>query len=197
MKSALRIMVIFASTLLFGASAMAAASDYGAVFGFRSQSGDLDPATTTTNTSKAAIGYQLGITTSFQMSGPLNLRTGLMYVERPLKVSSIASGDEADYKLTYFDVPVLLSYKFEDYAAVYAGVSLSVNLSSSASGKGSLSAAKVTDAKSMIVPITLGAAFRFAPQIGADVFFETVPGELALGLKSYRAVGVNLLYFFD
>lgn len=193
----MKAVLTFAFSILVGASAMAAASDYGAVFGFRSQSGDLDPATSTGVTSKAAIGYQLGITTSFQMNGPLNLRTGLMYVERPLKVSVTANGDEADYKLTYFDVPVLLSYKFEDYAAIYAGVSLSVNLSNSASGKGTLSTAKITDAKSLIVPISLGAAFRFAQQIGADVFFETVPGDLALGLKSYRAVGVNLLYFFD
>jgi hypothetical protein len=193
----LKLILVMTASILFESSLMAAASDYGAVIGFRSQSGDLDPATSTGYTSKAAIGYQLGVTTSFQVSGPLNFRTGLMYVERPLKVSSSATGDEADYRFTYFDVPALLSYKFDDYAAIYAGVSLSVNLSNSATGKGILSTVKVTDAKSLVVPILLGAAFRFAPQIGADVFFETVPGDLALGLKSYRAVGINLLYFFD
>lgn len=198
MRNLLEKFFSFVFVMAVGVSAGAAASDYGVVFGFRSQSGDLDTALSTTATSKSAIGYQLGVTTSFQLSGALNFRTGLMYMERPLKISSTTgTAGEADIKLTYFDVPALLSFKFEDYAAIYGGVNLSMNLSKSLSGTGSYATTTVNEVKSMLVPIVLGAAFRFAPQIGADVFFETIPGETAQYYKSYRAVGVNLLYFLD
>lgn len=181
-----------AVSFIIGSSALAAGSDYGIAAGFRSQSGEID---STTQTTSAAAGYQVGAVASFEISGALNFRTGLMYVERPLKVNITSSGESADIKITYFDIPATLAYKFAEYASVYGGVHLAANLSNSVSGPGY--AGKLTDVKSMVVPITIGAVFRFAPQIGADLFFETMSGDVALGLKNYRAVGANLLYFFD
>jgi hypothetical protein len=55
----------------------------------------------------------------------------------------------------------------------------------------------VTDAKSMILPITFGAQFKFTPNLGLNLFFETVPTDLALGLKNSRGIGMNLLLAFD
>ena len=188
-----QILVILFSMFL-GLNVFAAASDYGVEIGFRSQSADT---ASTTETTKAGVGYQMGASGSFQLGGALNLRTGLMYVERPIKLAAVSTTDTADVRLTYFDVPVTLSYKFEDYASVYAGVALSLNLSNTISGTGYLAASKITNAKSMLVPITFGAAFRFAPQMGVNLFFETIPGDLADNYKNYRAVGANFLFYFD
>jgi hypothetical protein len=49
----------------------------------------------------------------------------------------------------------------------------------------------------MVMPLTIGAQFKFLPNIGANVFFETVSGELARGVENSRAVGVNLLITLD
>ncbi len=81
--------------------------------------------------------------------------------------------------------------KFEDYAGVYVGPTLSVKLGDEYSN-GSL-----TNAKSMITPITFGAQFKYVPSMGANIFFETVPGDLASGLSNARAVGVNLIFTLD
>ena len=191
MKNVLVLLV----SMIISVAASAAASDYGVVAGFRSQSGESADATVSTS---SATGYQLGLTASFPLSGDLNFRTGLMYVERPIKFAVTATPtNTAGLKLTYFDIPLTLSYKVADYAAVYGGLLLGMNLSKSYAGTGVFAGQTVTDIKSMITPIVIGAAFRFAPQIGADVFFETFGSEVAAGYKNYRAVGANFVYYFD
>ena len=60
-----------------------------------------------------------------------------------------------------------------------------------------VSTASLTDVKSFITPLTFGAQFKFVPNLGANVFFETVPGDLANGVSNSRAVGVNLLFTLD
>jgi hypothetical protein len=188
-------MFLFLVSMIVSVAASAAASDYGVIAGFRSQSGDV---TDTTVSTSSGTGYQLGLTASFPLSGDLNFRTGFMYVERPIKISvTAAPTNTADIKLTYFDLPATLSYKVADYAAIYGGLIIGMNLSKTYSGTGVFATGTVTDVKSMITPIVLGAAFRFAPQIGADVFFESFGSDMASGYKNYRAVGANFVYYLD
>lgn len=190
MKNILYIII----SVFISSAAFAQAMDYGLIVGFRSQSGDIS---TSGASVKSAVGYQLGAISNIKFHDMFGLRTGLMYVERNTKFSYDATAAEADAKLTYFDIPLNLAIKFEDYASVYVGVNLSMNLSNSLSGSGYWSGSKFTDVKSMVMPFTLGADFRFAPQIGANLFFESISGELAAGVKNYRAVGANFIYYFD
>ncbi|MEQ1723672.1 MAG: outer membrane beta-barrel protein [Pseudobdellovibrio sp.] len=136
---------------------------------------------------KQVIGYQLGISTVANVSDTFGVRTGLFYSERPFEatVATVTSTG----KITYFEVPVQLMFKIEDYAGVYVGPSIAVKLSSEPSG--------LTDVKSMILPLTFGAAFKFLPNFGANVFFETASVDLASGVSNSRAVGVNLLISLD
>ena len=60
-----------------------------------------------------------------------------------------------------------------------------------------ISPGTINDVNGMVVPITFGAQFKFLPNLGVNVFFETVPGEVAKGVKNSRAVGANLLIAFD
>ena len=187
MKSILAISVLLISTF-----AMAQKSPTAAVYsmpaievGFKSNTATL-PYSTANNQVTA---FQLGVSGVYNLFESFGIRSGLFYSERPF--SADYSGSTTKGKLTYFDVPVQLMFKFEEYAGVYAGPSLSIKMSDEVS-PGSL-----TGIKSTVMPFTFGAQFKFLPNMGLNVFFETVSGELATNVESSRAVGVNLLFTMD
>ncbi|MFP5518956.1 MAG: outer membrane beta-barrel protein [Bdellovibrionia bacterium] len=178
--------MLISLVLMQFAVSLALANDVAIEVGVRSQSGDVEsPAT-----AKSQLGYQAGATTAFELSGPWYLRTGMLYTQRNLTVEN---GADFKYSLNYLDVPVTALYKFEDYAGVFAGVNVSLLFDKSCSGGG----CKVEDAKSLMTPFTFGAAFKFAPQIGGTIYFETAPGEAAKGLENFRAIGANISIYFE
>ena len=138
---------------------------------------------------KQEVGFQLGISTVLNFSTNLGLRSGMFYSERPF--ASQVGAQTIKGKISYFEVPAQLMFKFEDYAGVYVGPSFSVKLGDE------VSTGSLTDAKSFVMPLTFGAQLKFVPNLGANVFFETVPGDLATGVSNSRAVGVNLLFTLD
>ena len=87
-------------------------------------------------------------------------------------------------------------YKFEDYGGAYAGIIAALNLDKTYSGKGNMATGSVTGAKSMITPFILGAAFKFYPGMGFNVYFES-GGDTSDSSKNFRAVGVNFMLSFD
>lgn len=160
--------------------------------GFKLNTMDANAATS----NKQTQAFQGGgsIVFDFGNSG-FGLKTGLIYSERTFK-NEFTSSSTNEGKITYFDVPVHLMFKFEDYAGIFFGPSFSTKLGDEckASGGGSCSLTKV---KSSIVPLTFGAQFKMAANFGLGLFFETISGEVAQGLESSRGVGANLLFVFD
>lgn len=179
-KVALSLLVMLG---LMSSMAMAAV-DYGLEVGIRQQSGDVEGGGST----KSQMGMQFGATAHFPLSGNLHLRTGMLYTQRALTVEGTP-----DNKVTmnYLDVPLALMFKFEEYAGAFAGVSLGLNLDKSAD------VGTVTDVKSPLIPFLLGVSFKFAPNLGAALYYESASGEVAKNLKDYRAVGANLMITFD
>lgn len=173
------------SSAAFAASPNVSYSMPAVEFGFKWNSADLDGA----SSNKQNIGFQLGASTVFNFAPTFGLKTGLFYSERPFKADF--AGTEVKGKITYFEVPAFFMFKFEDYAGVYVGPSLAIKLGDE------ISPGTMSDVKSMITPITFGAQFKFLPNFGANIFFETIPSEVAKGIKSSRAVGANLLFTFD
>lgn len=163
-------------------------ADYGLEVGIRQQSGKVDSAT---ETSESKIGYQFGATVHIPVSGAFYLRSGMLYTQRPLISKTNSTGAKNEIAMNYLDVPVALMYKFEDYAGAFIGLSLGLHLNSS------VETGQIQDEKSPLIPIILGASFKFAPQLGATIYYESASGEAAKGLKDYRAVGANLLITFD
>lgn len=135
------------------------------------------------------VGYQVGVSTVLNFSTKFGLRTGMFYSERPF--GSEVSGLTRKGKISYFEVPAQFMFKLEDYAGVYVGPSLAIKLGDE------VSTGTLAEPKSMIIPLTFGAQFKFLPNLGANVFFETVSGDLANGVSNSRAVGVNLLFTLD
>lgn len=190
MKNSLQKLIFVFITFVVSASW---ASDFNAEVGFRQQSGDAASGIT----AKSEVGYQLGMTGHFELNGPLMLRTGLLYTQRPITIQLDSDkSSEAKIAFTYFDIPLALMYKFEDYGGAYIGVVAAVNLDKTVSGTGSFASLKASDVKSMITPFILGAAFKFAPNLGVNIYFES-GGDVAQDQKNYRAVGANLMVSFD
>lgn len=144
---------------------------------------------------KQAQGFQGGgsIVFDFGDSG-FGLKSGLMYSERPFKFQKGAVTSEG--KLTYFDVPFQLMFKFEDYAGVFVGPLFSTKLGDECKNSDS-SICTLNNIKSSMTPIAFGAQFKVASNFGLSLFFETASGEIAQEIKDSRAVGANLLFVFD
>lgn len=187
-----RLLVV--ASFLFSAC-FAQASDFGIEGGFRSQSGSYNVSGYSTG---SKTGIQVGGVGHFELSGPWYLRSGLFYTQRPIELmlNSPLSGS-ADLMFTYFDLPAQIMYKFEDYGGVFIGPMVSMLLEKKASGSGGLSGLTITEANSMVIPIQLGATFKFAPQMGATLYYEMMAGGVAKDLDTFRAVGVNFLFTFD
>ncbi|MBC7742413.1 MAG: outer membrane beta-barrel protein [Bdellovibrionaceae bacterium] len=141
------------------------------------------------SSAKQALGIQLGASTVFNFAPSFGLKTGLFYVERPFLFDT--SGAESKGKITYFDIPAFFMFKFEEYAGVYFGPSLSFKLGDESTPKA------LSGIKGTVIPLTLGAQFKFTSTFGLNVFFETLSGDSATGLSNNRAVGASLMIAFD
>lgn len=178
---------IFSLTVLISSYSMAIG--FGVEGGFRQQSGDASAGFSTSS----QVGYTLGAVGYLDVSEKLAVRSGVMYTQRPLKVSNDLTRESSNVNMTYFDVPVGLMLKFEDWMGVYAGVALSVNLDKSSSNT---NVVRLQDVKSLVVPFQFGVTFKFMSELGLNLYFEQF-GDVADGLKSYRSVGANLLFTMD
>jgi hypothetical protein len=171
--------------LFFGLSAQAVDyADAAFEIGFRQQNGTVEG-----TDENAKIGYQVGVSGSMPIANSLSFRSGLFYVEKAIEVESGTT--KTDLKFTYFQIPATLMFKFMENVGVYGGVNVDFNLSDDCGSN------DCEDVQSLSTPIVIGAAFKFAPQLGANVFFESGSGEVADNVKDFKAVGVNLMITFD
>ena len=183
----MKFLKIFALTTLV--SFYASALGFGLEGGFRQQSGDTVPGATTTS----QVGYTLGALGYFDMTERFAFRSGVFYTQRPLQVTNDITKTSSTISLTYFDIPLGVMVKFADWMGAYIGTAVSVNLDKTSSNTGAFT---LTEVKSIVTPLQLGVTFKFMPELGLDLYFESF-GDPALGLKSYRAVGVNLLFTME
>ncbi len=180
MKNLISLTAVLFSTSVFAANY----TDMALEVGFRHQNGDVAGSDT-----NAKVGYQLGLSTAFPMADKWSFRTGLFYTEKNIEVESGTT--KQDYKFSYVEIPATVMMKFTESAGAYAGVNLSMNLDDDC-GTGTCSSVE-----SFVTPIVIGAAFKFAPQFGGNVYFETLSGDVANGVKDFKAIGANLMVTFD
>lgn len=180
------------SVLVLMIGQMAIANDFAAVLGFRSNSADAVTSGVNVN-SKTSFG--LGVLGFMDLNEALQFRSGFLYNQRNYQTS--VGTTETDLNIAYVDIPVTLMYKFADYAGVFAGpvVSLLASKECKVSG-GTCSITK--DPESMVLPIQFGVSFKFAPQMGAELYYEMTSSDFWKDtLKNSRTVGANFLYTFE
>lgn len=130
--------------------------------GLKLNSADLKNA----SSNKQTQAFQAGGSTVLNLSseGAFGVKLGLMYSERAFEAEYPTNTVKG--KITYAEVPVHFMYKLEDYVGLYAGPSVAMKMGDSCTN------CNLTDIKSMIVPITVGAQFKFAPTFGLNLFLK-------------------------
>lgn len=174
-------------------AATASASDFAVVLGARSNSADAD-VTGLTVDSKTGMG--IGVLGFFDLAGAVQGRMGMIINQRnfTLKSSSTYSND---LNTTYMDIPLTVNYKFVDYAGVFAGPVASLLAAKSQSAN--VSSFELSKSpESFNLGFQFGASFKFAPQLGAELYYESIPSTIwKEGVKDVKTVGLNFLMTFE
>lgn len=174
------------------AFAMGSANQFGVAAGLHTNSADSG----TTGTSvDSKTSFQVGGLGIFDTGSLFGIRAGFFYTQRNFDFSTLTA--DGDVKLTYFDVPVTALFKFNEWGGAFIGPVFALNVADSCTiSVGSCDA----DPKSLNVGLQLGATYRFAPFVGAEVYYELLPGSLSSdssGFKDYKSIGANLVVYFD
>lgn len=177
---------VTACILLFSTSALA--QDLGLVIGARNDNAE----TTVAGASiEGRTNLQAGMVAKFEISGPLNLRTGMIYVQRSYgtTVSGVSAGDT---KASYLEIPFGAMYKFSDYGGAFVGAAIGLNVSKDCPG--GCSGASVNSSP---LAIQLGGSFKVHPQFGFEFYYETLTAKFANNIESPKAIVANVMIAFD
>jgi hypothetical protein len=181
-------------TLVMGflLSFSASANDFAAVVGFRSTSASAAGPVTAGVDIGAKNGYGVGVLGFFDMAANFQIRSGFLYNTRDVNVKTALV--DFDMNAAYVDIPVTAMYKFAEYGGFFAGPVLALLASKDCKQTGGCT----KDPEATALAFQLGASFKFAPQLGGEVYYEILPSEYWKdNLKDIKTVGVNLLFTFE
>jgi hypothetical protein len=187
----MKFLVSLFSLILFS-SAGYADNEFALLAGIRSNSAetDLNSASVSSRT-----GYQGGALLNLEYYPAWSLRTGILLASRQVSLGPTLQG-QVELNFSYVDIPATFLYQFSSMGGIFAGPVLSFNQSKETSC--SLTATcSARDVKSVIYPLQMGVQFRFASQMGAELYYEYVSGEIATNLSNMKTVGANFLLFFE
>lgn len=131
-------------------------------------------------------GLVLGLLSYVPFWAQMQLRTGFLYNERKFIIDG---GAIPEASLNYVDVPLSLMWRPDEKGGIFLGPIIGLKASEEC-GPGDC------DAKAIITPIQLGGFVKMGPQLGLEVFYESVPGRIYQGIKDSTAVGVSILVVF-
>lgn len=170
-------------TLVFSTTSQA--SDFGIALGLRSDSATSNTASTQID---AKSNYMAGVVGAFDAFAQVQVRTGFMYTVRGYGYTPSGS-TLGDANFQSLDVPVGLLWKLSDYGGPFIGANVALNVSSSCKGT-------CTNVNSFPAGIQLGAQFKFAPMMGAALYYESM-GAMMTGIDSAKAVVAQFIITFD
>lgn len=164
---------------------------FSAALGLRSNEAETDVGSATVT---SQVGLQAGILAYLPVSSWV-LRTGALYTQRSINLGPVQEGD-VEVRYSYFDIPLTPVIRLSDYAGFFGGPLIAFNQSRDVSCS-KVSNCSAFDVRSIIVPLQLGFQFRFLDQVGAEIFYEYVPGELSTNVSNMRTFGGNLTFYFE
>lgn len=166
--------------------------DFGLLAAYRTDSADARPG--------FAIGsranWSAGMLGFLPMVGDLQLRGGFLYSQRQYGYSNTAGSDLGRFDFTYFDVPIGIKYKIGDYGGPFVGLVLPLNVSK-ACPNAAPGGSGCNDVSGAPLGYQIGASFKFAPQLGVELYYEALGTRLADGVENAKAVVAGLLITFD
>jgi len=179
---------LFALILLCGG--IAQAQSIAVILGVRSDNADSD--TNYDTGVSGETGYQAGAIGKFDLAEQWQIRSGFIYSSRAYSVTPNGTTVSSDWKFTYFEIPLGLEYKFSDFGGAFIGPAVALNVSKDC-GSG-VTCSGVNNAP---VSFQIGASFKFAPNFGAEVYYEGGASKVANGLNNPKAVIANFMIAFD
>ncbi|MCC6138663.1 MAG: outer membrane beta-barrel protein [Bdellovibrionaceae bacterium] len=145
---------------------------------------------------EAETNFRVGMLAMFDLTGSVDLRTGLTYTTRHATWSS--SGiDVATLEFAYLDIPVLFQFHITEVFSLYGGPVVAINMD-----KGVKDASDAEDVESLYILGQVGGNFMF-DGIGFDIYLERGFGEF-IGddggtqaiAKDYTSIGANFVLLF-
>lgn len=188
---------IFAFGLFLSSAAYA--QDYGLTIGVHQTSASVDAGDSTTllngktGSANGSLGYDLGLTASFELMPDFRFRTGILYDYRPFDYK-LDSGGTAHFRFGWIDIPVNVQYNFTQMVGIYGGLIVGVKASDSVDVPTSLTS-KSPGAKALYPLLNGGVNFMFNDMIGLDVYYEYGMGSFADNAKNYSTVGMHFIYW--
>ncbi|MGZ3722112.1 MAG: outer membrane beta-barrel protein [Bdellovibrionales bacterium] len=185
------------SALLCGLliSSAAMAQDYGLTVGVHQTTADYSSSTGSSKNSSGTLGYDAGLTASFELVPSWRFRTGVLYDVRPFELTlpnQANVNDKTKFNFAYLDVPVNVQYNFNPTFGVYGGLVVGIKAGDSTSGAPD---GYSSEMKSLIPFANAGVNLMFNDMIGFDFYVEKGLGEFAKDLKNYSTVGMHFIYW--
>jgi hypothetical protein len=180
--------------LLLSSAAMA--QDYGLTVGIHQTTATVSDSTTTGlagGSVSGRLGFDAGLTASFELIPQVRFRTGVLYNQRPFDYKLANNVGTVGFNFAYVDVPVNAQYNFNQTVGIYGGLIVGVKASDSVNvpNGGTYS----PNMKSLYPLVNGGVNFMFNDMIGFDVYYEMGLGEFADNLKNYSTFGMHFIYW--
>src|SRR4051812_7087415 len=115
MKTALVICSLMFSSFAF-------AQDYGLTVGVHQTTAAVDGGAGSAypaGSVNARLGYDLGLTASFELLPSFRFRTGVLYDLRPFEYKLASGAGTVGFNFSYIDIPVNVQYNFTPMFGVY------------------------------------------------------------------------------
>jgi hypothetical protein len=189
--------------LIFGLliSAAAQAQDYGVTIGIHQTTATVDSSITAANPNygtgsvNGTLGFDLGLTASFELVPGFRFRTGALYDTRSFDYKLTGSGRDGQtvgFRYAYIDVPVNAQYNFTPMVGIYGGLIVGIKASDSMNLPNGMTGGSV---KSLYPLANVGVNFTFNDMLGFDLYYESGLGEFADKAKNYSTVGAHFIYW--
>jgi hypothetical protein len=182
-------------------SSAAMAQDYGLTIGVHQTTASIDATDTssqlggaTTGSVSGRLGYDLGLTASFELVPSWRFRTGALYDLRPFDYK-IPNFGTVGYNFSYIDVPVNVQYNFTPVVGIYGGMIVGIKASDSQNLPSNASSTVGPNMKSLYPFLNAGLNFTFNDLLGFDVYYESGIGSFSDNGKSYSTFGMHFIYW--
>jgi hypothetical protein len=181
-------MRIFISALLMSLTlgASAHAQDYGLLAGLSESNGaSAQPGVST----GGVFGFRLGAVAAFPLTDSFKFRTGLIFTERHVNVTT-AAGVKGTGHFDYIDIPAMLQFNFTDSFGVFGGIIAAVNIDHSFDG--GLSDSSI-EGFSPILQVGINGTFD--NMYGIEAYYEMGLTQIDDYVKNFSVFGVNFVYW--
>lgn len=123
------------------------------------------------------------------------VRSGVLYSQRYSRIENTNQGD-VDVNYSYFDFPLHILLKVNPQIYFWGGTSVSFNFSKEIECSREVRC-EASSVKSVVFPFVGGGGFWYLPELGAEIFYEYIPGELSANVMNMSTLGLNLTYLFN